>query len=151
MLQSYNPLCGPSLDSLWDVYVLLVLGSPQVDTAFQTCLIRAEQRGRIISHDVLATFLIMQPKMLLAFRAARVCYSLTVYLESTRAPGAFLQICLSSGRPLYCTGAWGYSSPDAGLSISFYWTSWDSCWLLTQLFKVHLTAIATGCCVSHSS
>lgn len=89
MLQSYNPLCGPSQDSLWDVYVLLVLGSPQVDTAFQTCLIRAEQRGRIISHDVLATFLIMQPKMLLAFLAARACYSLTVCLESTRAPRCF--------------------------------------------------------------
>lgn len=26
-----------------------------------------------------------------------------------------------------CTGGWDCSSAGAGLSISFYWTSWDSC------------------------
>jgi len=60
---SLNHLRGPSSDLLQQVHVSLVLGSPGLNLALQTCLTIAEQRRRVTSLHVLATHLLMQPRM----------------------------------------------------------------------------------------
>ena len=62
---------GPSLGSLLEVRIFLVSRSPELDQALQMCLTSPEER-RIISLYLLATLLLMQPRMLLVLHAARV-------------------------------------------------------------------------------
>ncbi|KAK4829890.1 hypothetical protein QYF61_007282 [Mycteria americana] len=69
LLQPSDHLHGPSLDSLQQVHVLIMLGAPELDADFRWGLTRAEQSGRITSLDLLAT-LLMQPRIQLAFWAA---------------------------------------------------------------------------------
>ncbi|KAF4794877.1 hypothetical protein TURU_097864 [Turdus rufiventris] len=64
------PLWSP-LDLLQDFHVPLVLSSPELDSALQMCLTRAEQRGRIMSLDLLAMLFLMLPRIPMAFLATR--------------------------------------------------------------------------------
>ncbi|KAK4818444.1 hypothetical protein QYF61_013131 [Mycteria americana] len=63
VLQPSDRLHGPPLDLLQQVHVLLMLG-PQSWTQYSRWgLTRAGQRGRIASLDLLATLLLMQPRI----------------------------------------------------------------------------------------
>lgn len=53
MLQAFNPLCDPSLDSLQNVHVSLALGNPELGAA-PTHLSKAGQRGAITCLNLLA-------------------------------------------------------------------------------------------------
>jgi len=75
MLQSLNHLCGPLLDSLQ--HVSLVLGSPELDPAFQMLFLK-------------------HARVLLPLFATRAHCSLMFNLVSTRSPGSFTAKLLSS-------------------------------------------------------
>jgi len=77
------PITGFSLPHL---HVSLVLGSPQLNATDQTCLSRAEMRGRIPSPDLLAMLCLMQPRTLLDISDAKTHCQLMVNLISTRTP-----------------------------------------------------------------
>lgn len=65
----------------------------------------AEERGKIISIDLLATLLLMQPRIPLSFLVARLFCWLTFKLVSTKPPGAF----------------WSTYFPASLLPASLYW------------------------------
>ncbi|KAK4807440.1 hypothetical protein QYF61_001991 [Mycteria americana] len=89
VLQPPDHFCGPPLDPLQQLHVLLVLRTPELDAVLQGGLTRAEQRGRIPSLDLLATLLWMQPRMLLAFWAASAHCRLMSSLSSISTPKSF--------------------------------------------------------------
>ena len=100
----------------------LVLGSPELNTAFQVwpywCWVeRVDHLPQPASNTPPCAAWI-----LLAFLATSShCCWLIFNLMSTQV------LLCQAGQPLACTGAWGCSSPGAGLCISPCWTSWDSC------------------------
>lgn len=58
-----NHLCGSSPDPLHWVHASLVVRSTALDPTFQICLTSAEQRGKIFSFNLLATFFQIQSRM----------------------------------------------------------------------------------------
>ena len=71
VLQPSDPLHGPPLDPLQELHIPQVL-RPQAWTQYSRWgLTRAEQRGTITSLSLLAATLLIQPRILLAFWAAR--------------------------------------------------------------------------------
>ncbi|KAK4819180.1 hypothetical protein QYF61_025995 [Mycteria americana] len=70
VFQPSDHLHVPPLDPLQQVDACLVLRTPDLDAVLQGGLSRAEQRGRILSLDLLATLLWMQPRIRLPFWAA---------------------------------------------------------------------------------
>lgn len=58
-------LCGHVLDSLKYVHVPCVLGNPELDTVLQKWPHHGGAEGRITLLNLLATLLLMQPRMLL--------------------------------------------------------------------------------------
>ena len=66
-----------------------ILGAPGLDAVLQMGLTRAKQRGTITSLALLATPLLMEPRILLAFQAASAhCWLMSSFL-STRTPKSF--------------------------------------------------------------
>lgn len=61
-----NHLSDLSLNLLQKVYISLVLGMPGLELALQMCLTSADRRRRMTSLHLLATHILMQPRMLLA-------------------------------------------------------------------------------------
>ena len=103
VLQPTDHLCGPPLDLLQQLRTLPVLGAPAWIQYFRWVLIRAEQRGTITSLALLATPLLMQPRILLAFQAARAhCWLMTSF-SSIRTPTFFSLelVSMSSSLSLY--------------------------------------------------
>ena len=82
-------------------------------------LTSAEQKGRITSLHLLATLLLMQPRIQLAFWTARAHRWLMSNLPSTSTPMFFLQVCTQSLQP--CTDSGG--SHDRG-ARHCTWTCW---------------------------
>jgi len=80
-----------------------VLRAPELDMGLQGGLTRAEQRGRITSLDLLATLLLMQPRLRLAFWAVSTHCWVTSSLPNTvdkkrqkytgKAPGNMREFC----------------------------------------------------------
>lgn len=81
MLESLRHLDGISLNQPHHIHISLVLGSPTLDPASQTCLTSAEQRRRITSPSLLAMFYLMHPWRMLAFSAAKAHCWLLVHQE----------------------------------------------------------------------
>lgn len=81
--------------------------SPALGTATQMCLSTAEQRGRISSLATLAAHWLMQPRRLLAFFAAGMCFRLPVNFVSTRS--------LSARQEAFPPPEWNFALPSAGL------------------------------------
>ena len=67
----------------------------------------------------------MQPEVVLAFFAAKVCCWLMISLVFTRTPTSCFAELLSSSQCVLVHRA--YSSSDARLCISLCWTLWGSC------------------------
>ena len=84
ILQSLNHLCCLALDSLQDIPVYLLLGSPSLNPALQIFITRAEQRRGITSVNLLAVLCLMQSRMPLAFFSVRAQCWLTFNLLPTR-------------------------------------------------------------------
>jgi len=122
----------------------LELGSPGLDLAHQMFLTSAEQRT-IISLDLLAKqavhFLCCKGTLL-------VCVQLTV-LQGPQ--DVFLQSCFPSGQLPVCTGAWGHSSPAAGLGIPFVELYEFSVGPFLQPVKVLLNGSTSIWSINHSS
>ncbi|KAK4819077.1 hypothetical protein QYF61_025310 [Mycteria americana] len=62
VLQPTDHLHGPPLDSLQQLHVLLMLGTPELDAVLQVGPHQHGAEGRITSLDLLATLLLMQPR-----------------------------------------------------------------------------------------
>jgi len=89
--------------------------SPQNWTQYSRCGPSCtEQRVRIMSFNLLAT-LFTQPRIPLVVFAARARCWLLLNLAPTAPSGPFLHTSFPGGRPPAYTGAWGCSSPGAGL------------------------------------
>lgn len=95
----------------------------------------AEQRGRILSLDLLATSFLIQPELLLAFFASRAhCWLMThselaVHHHLIPCPLRFFP----ASQVIVFTGTWVYSSPHMGLGIPLCWTSRHSCWPISPV------------------
>lgn len=113
--QTFLSLCSPSLDLLQYVHVSLVLGSPELYPALQTCLTSAEQKGRINSLHLLMTLFLMRPRISLAFATRTHCWFMFTLLWSQEP---FLQSCFPNSHSPVCNGTCGYSSPGGDLYIS---------------------------------
>ena len=148
MLQSLDHLCGISLQY---VYVCLILGSLEMDTALQVWPhLSAEQRGSIDSFCLLALFLLMQPRMLLTFFTVRAHCWLMFGLVSMKTFSAKLLSNSLVARLWWCIGF--YSTPGTGLLILLCWTLWCSCQpIFLQPVKVPLDSSMTLWLISHSS
>ena len=72
VLQPLDHLCGSPLDPLQKLHIFPVFGAPDLDTAFQLGLTRAEQRGTITFLALLAIPPLREPRIPLAFQAASV-------------------------------------------------------------------------------
>lgn len=108
VLQSPNPLGGLLLDSPIYISVCFFLywGMPNRIQHSRCAVGTAEQRGRISSLNQLVTPLLIQPKMLSAFFAARAYRWLMFSLVSTGTSGPSLQSWFLASQPSACTGAW---------------------------------------------
>lgn len=87
-------------------------------------LTSARKRGVVRSLRLPAVFLVKQPRVLLAFLAARAhCwFTMNSNLSSTGTSRFFfLQIGFLASWPPARPAAWGYSISDAGLCILMYW------------------------------
>ncbi|RMC12388.1 hypothetical protein DUI87_09903 [Hirundo rustica rustica] len=76
-------------------------------------LIRAEQRGRITSLDLLTVLFLMHPRTPLAFLEIGPAGSGTAFPPGP--PGSSLQGYFPADQPPACADAWGYSSPATRL------------------------------------
>jgi len=94
VLQSLRHLCGPSLVQQGDAF--LVLGSPELDPELQMRLTSSKQRGRTTAVHLRAMLFLMQPKMLLAFFAARAHRWLKAIFFSTGILRSFFAKLLST-------------------------------------------------------
>lgn len=81
-------------------------------------LTSAEQRGRILSLDLLAMLSLAQRRIPFTFFATRARFWLVFNLVSTRTRRAFSAELLSSWMAPAYICAWGCSSPGAGLCTS---------------------------------
>lgn len=72
-------------------------------------LTSAEKRERIPTFFKLITFLLIQPRMQLAFRIARPCCQAIFNMFSTSSPKSFFAKLLSIQLAPTCIAAWGYS------------------------------------------
>lgn len=96
------------------------------DQSWRRCsrcsLTSARKRGVIRSLRLPAVLLLKQPRMLLAFLAARAHCWFTMSSSSTGTSSFFfLQIGFLATWPPASPVAWGYSISDAGLCILMYW------------------------------
>jgi len=84
-------LHGPPLDSIQHLHTLPVLGAPGLDAVLQMGPQEGSaERDRITSLDLLATLLLMQPEIRLAFWAVRAhCWLMSIF-PSTSTPRSFL-------------------------------------------------------------
>lgn len=98
MLQAFNPLCDPSLDSLQYVHVSLALGNPELGAA-PTHLSKAGQRGAITCLNLLAILCLGQPRGLVAILAIMAHCWLVVNFVSSRTPRAFFGRCFALSVP----------------------------------------------------
>jgi len=96
-----------------------VPGIPDLDTAHQMCLTRAEQIGRITSLDLLTTLFLMQPRRWVAILTTRVHRWLMVSLVFPRALKSSSAKLFPAGWSPVCTGAYGYASQGAKLGTPF--------------------------------
>lgn len=78
-------------------------------TQYSKSFTSAEERGKMSYFDLLATFFLMQHRILLVFSASRAPCCLMVNLESTRTPRCFSAKLLSSWSAPACAAAWGCS------------------------------------------
>jgi len=151
MLQSLHYLCGSLPDSFLYVHVSLVLGSPALDTALQTCLTRADQRRRITSLDLLAALCLKQPKMLVAFFAISTHSWIIVSFLLIRTPRSILPSCFST---IYSLTVWVPGIiPSHGKHLAFPFAELHKApvSLLLQPIKVLLNESTPICCISHFS
>lgn len=125
VLQPLNCLCGPSLGTCYYAHVSLVLGSPVQGAEIQMCHTNAQEKGKIISFDMLAILYLTQPRRLLAFAATAHCR--LVSLVPTGPLGLSLRSYFSAGCSSTCSDTWGYSLQGAGPVTFLFWNSWDSC------------------------
>jgi len=74
--------------------------------------------------DSMTMLCLVQPRILLTFFMAKAhCWSMLTWWPSEH----FLSSCFPAGLPPAYIGAWGHSSPGAGLCTSPCWISWGSC------------------------
>ena len=96
VLQPPDHLHSPPLDPLQKLYIIPVLGAPGLDTVFQM----GPHKGRVEGDSLLplpaATPLLTQPKIPLAFWAARALCWLMSSFSPTRTPRSFSAGLLSS-------------------------------------------------------
>lgn len=100
--------------------ISLIQENPELDTELQMCLTSKEKRRRTTSFHLLKILCLMQPRKLRDAFATSTYYCLTLYSVSTWISGSFSPKLLSSHSAPASTGAWGYSSPRAALSISLF-------------------------------
>lgn len=98
MLQPFNHLCDPSLDSLQDAHVSLVLGNPEL-VAGTKHLSKAEQRGAITCLNLQANLCLGQPRGLVATLAIMAHCWFMVNFMSSWTPRAFSGRCFASSVP----------------------------------------------------
>lgn len=96
MLEALYHPCAPQLGSLQEIPVFLYWGAQNWIQYSRWGLIRAEKRGRITSLELLATLLLMHPRMPLAFLVTRAHYWVMDSLSSIRTPRSFSAEHLSS-------------------------------------------------------
>ena len=96
MLQCLRHLHGPLLDSLQDVHLSLVPGSPEPDTVPQVWHHQCQVERKDHDLSLLAKLLLMQPRTPLVFLVARAHCWLMINLVPTRASRAFPAKLLSS-------------------------------------------------------
>ena len=89
-------------------------------------LTRVEQRGRIPSLALLATFLLMRPRIWLAFWATSTHWWLISSFSSTVSPSPSHQVCSQSLHPHACIDTWGCPNLGLGPCIWPCLTSWGS-------------------------
>lgn len=140
------PCFSKSMSLLKSMYSLS--GVPGPDLALQMSLLHAEQR-RITSPHLLTVHFLMQCRLVLAVchRDTQAQGQLLVHPD----PRSFFQSCFPASHCSACTGARDYSSPDAGLCISFYWTSQDFCQPISPLVQVPLNGSTPSWSIIHSS
>ena len=90
-------------------------GEPRPGHSTQMCLTNAEQRGGIISLNLLVRLILMEPRRLLSFFATSVHCWLMVHLLSTKILGSFSVSFLPSNWAQACVGAWAYFSMGPGV------------------------------------
>ena len=143
MLEALSSLCNVLLDSLPYAHVGLVLENPELDRGLQMCLIRAEQKGRITSLDLLARLCLVQPRMPLDFFAARAHCWLMFNFLSTGSPAPPLQSCFPASGPPACTVIEGYSLPATDFAFVFTEFYEGSATLCLQAVAISLKSLTT--------
>lgn len=111
--------CDPMLDSLQYIQISLLLGEPRT----------GQRTPGVVSPilvDLLTTLCLMQSRLPLALAAKGHCW---LMFRLAQLSGSLILPCrvASSWVPLACPGAWGCSSPGAGLCASACWTWQGSC------------------------
>lgn len=98
MLQPFNHLHNPSLDSLQYVHVFLVLGNPELGVAPKH-LSKAEQREAITCLNLQAILCLRQPRGLVATLAIMArCWFVVIFVSSW-TPRAFSGRCFAFSVP----------------------------------------------------
>lgn len=101
--------------------VSLVLGNPALDPALLMCLVKSRQRWRITSLDLLATFFLMQSRMVISLCTAGSWPT----VGPPGLPGLPLQSCLSAIQSPACT---------AGMEL-FLPRCWPACSLFLDFLE----------------
>lgn len=101
------------------------------------------QKGRVTSQGLLATVLLMQPKMWLAFVSVRA----HCWLDAHQDPqGLFLQSCFAASQPSAHTVSGSYSMPGTWVGICFCWTFVE----LDEVLSAHISSLSRPPVALHS-
>lgn len=122
MFQSLNQLCGPLLDALQYVDTSLVLENPELDTRLQVGPHQCWAEGKSRLPQPAGNAFLDAAQILSASFATRA-HCCLIFNLSTRPSMSFSGKLFSRWFASACSGAWGYTSPGAGLWISLRWSS----------------------------
>ena len=102
VLQTSEHPCGPLLDPLQQLHILLVLGTPDLDTVLQMGLARCPSQKGQPPPSPCWSLLLMQLRVPLAFQAARAHYWFMFSFSSTSFSAGLLS--MTSSPSLYMSG-----------------------------------------------
>lgn len=148
MLKSFNHLCSLLLDLLQYV-CFSCAGESRLDTQLQMWPHQhsVKRNGHLPLSASNILLIAAQDVIGIKLHTTACSYSIPC-LPEPASPS--LQSCFPVGCSSACTGAWGYSSPSAGIGTSRCWNSWDS-FLDAYPISVLLNGSTTTWSISYNS